>query len=113
MLSDKAISEIRDEVALRSIQFLVHFTQLENLPSIVTHGFLSRAELALRRLNASPSDHYRIDGQNGASSFSVSAINWEMFQAKQNTVGRTHWVVLVLDSMDASLSFQLAERCAK
>ncbi|MER9967544.1 DarT ssDNA thymidine ADP-ribosyltransferase family protein [Mesorhizobium sp. M0060] len=89
--------DIRHEVALRGIQYLVHFTQFGNLHSIVTHGLLSRADLHARGLGAFTSASHRPDEKYEANSVSISAINYEMFMAKQKTCGRTDWVVLLLD----------------
>lgn len=89
--------QIRERVERRDIQHLVHFTQVRNLASIVTNGLLSRAELLARGLDAFASDSYRLDEKDEAISVSVSAINWEMFKAKQKTFGRTAWIVLLLD----------------
>lgn len=89
--------QIRDEAVRRGIQYLVHFTQARNLRGIVTHGLLSRAELLARGLVAFASDSYRLDEKDEVISVSISAINWRMFKAKQKTLGRTTWIVLLLD----------------
>lgn len=89
--------KIRDRALRRDIPYLVHFTQARNLSSIVTYGLLSRAELLARGLDAFASDSYRLDEKADAISVSISAINWEMFKAKQKTFGRNAWIVLLLD----------------
>jgi len=89
--------DIRHEAALRGIQYLVHFTQFGNLPSIVTHGLLSRADLLARGFGAFASASHRLDEEYEAISVSISAINNAMFKAKQKTCVRTNWVVLLLD----------------
>jgi hypothetical protein len=89
--------QIRHEAVRRDIQYLVHFTQVWNLPSIVTHGLLSRAELRARGLNALARDRFRLDERDEAISVSISAINHRMFRAKQKSGERTAWIVLLLD----------------
>jgi hypothetical protein len=88
---------IRRETIRRGIPYLMHFTQAGNLPSIVTHGLLSRAALAKRNLNAFFSDRWRLDAKDEAISLSVSAVNCLMFRAKQRKCGRASWIVLFLD----------------
>ncbi|MFA6031564.1 MAG: DarT ssDNA thymidine ADP-ribosyltransferase family protein [Myxococcota bacterium] len=88
---------IRYEAVQRGIPYLVHFTQVRNLPSIVTHGLLSRSDLAERNLNAFLSDRWRLDEKDEAISVSISAVNYKMFQAKHRNCGRTSWVILLLD----------------
>ncbi|BCB19213.1 DarT ssDNA thymidine ADP-ribosyltransferase family protein [Bosea sp. ANAM02] len=88
---------IQREARRRGIQYLMHFTQTANLSSIVEYGLLSRADLARRGLCAFGSAPHRLDDEDEAISVSISAINNEMFKAKQNTVGRAAWVFLFLD----------------
>ncbi|TIS54334.1 MAG: DUF4433 domain-containing protein [Mesorhizobium sp.] len=88
---------IRHEAVRRGIPYLVHFTQAWNLPSIVTHGLLSRTELAERNLNVFLSDRSRLDEKDEAISVSISAVNCEMFKAKHRNCGPTSWVILLLD----------------
>ncbi|RWJ74644.1 MAG: DUF4433 domain-containing protein [Mesorhizobium sp.] len=89
--------KIRQEAVQRRIPYLVHFTQVRNLASIVTHGLLSREDLLTRGLGAFVSARDRLDEKDEAISVSISAINLEMFKAKQEAWGRSAWVVLLLD----------------
>lgn len=88
---------IQREARRRGIQYLMHFTQVVNLPSIVEHGLLPRAELLSRGLDAFASARHRLDDEDGAVSLSISIMNYEMFKAKQKAAGRAAWVVLLLD----------------
>lgn len=89
--------KIRHEAVRRNIPYLVHFTQVRNLPSIVTHGLLSRVDLFARGLGAAVSASDRLDEKDEAISVSISAINRGMFKAKQAAWGQSAWVVLLLD----------------
>jgi hypothetical protein len=94
----KAALAIRREAELRNVQALLHFTQASNVPSIVTNGLLPRSELISRGLNADASSRFRLDDRDDAVSVSVSAVNWEMFDAKRRKLARqTDWVILALD----------------
>ncbi len=76
----------------------MHFTQAPNVPDIVRFGLHSRVVLEkLDHVNALPSASERLDGSAYAVSVSISAINAEMFEAKDFRCGRPKWVVLLLD----------------
>ncbi len=65
---------------------------------IVKHGLLSRARLkVLDQVNALPTSKERLDQEKHAISVSISAINAEMFWAKDRSCGHPPWVVLLLD----------------
>lgn len=85
---------IRVRAESRGVLSLAHFTQFQNLEGIVEHGLLSRVGLAERGLDALESDPWRLDGDNGATSLSVSDINWDMFRTKRKDYPRAVWVVL-------------------
>jgi hypothetical protein len=76
----------------------MHFTQADNIPGIVEHGLLSRARLqALDEVSALATSGERLDREIHAISVSISAINAEMFWAKDRACGHPPWVVLLLD----------------
>lgn len=89
--------KIRQEAVQRRIPYLVHFTQVRNLASIVTHGLLSREHLLAHGLGAFVSANHRLDDKDEAISVSISAINFEIFKAKQAAWRGSAWVVLFLD----------------
>jgi hypothetical protein len=76
----------------------MHFTQLANLPSIVSHGLVSRVDLQNGDIDGYASAACRIDGCDAAISVSVSAFNWKMFAAKRKAASRrASWVILLLE----------------
>jgi len=77
----------------RNIKYLVHFTRLENLESIIEHGFISRKKLEGSVLNASFNDDMRLDNQPNTISTSVSFPNHKMFY-KYKINSNSKWVVL-------------------
>lgn len=89
--------QIRQEAISRRIPYLAHFTQMSNVPSIIENGLLSRADLLAGGVDSMASAQYRLDDEDGALSVSVTAMNYEMFKAKQKAAGRAAWVVLLLD----------------
>jgi len=80
----------------REITALVHFTRIENLSSILSHGLLSRRELE-NRPDISPiiNDTERLDGCRGAVSLSIGFPNYRMFFKYRNHTA-TSWVILQL-----------------
>lgn len=69
-------NSIRSLIAERNIPCLVHFTQIENISSILQNGILPRTLLA-------PGYHFndemRLDGFSESISLSISFPNWQMF----------------------------------
>lgn len=89
--------KIRAEAVRRGIPYLMHFTQVSNLPGIVRDGLLSRAAILQNEIVARASAEHRLDGADEAVSVSISAMNYDMFQSKRRDAGNRQWVVLLLD----------------
>lgn len=90
--------DIRRSVRNRSIECLLHFTQLLNLESIIEHGFLPRSMIEGRDdITAHVIGADRLDGEDDAISVSVSAFNHAMFSAKRWRSNGLPWIVLALD----------------
>lgn len=91
----KTLSQI---VAKRKIKHLVHFTRLDNLPSIMQHGLLSRTTMERSGVEYYPTDEVRLDRKPHAISLSVSSPNEKMFYKKRQENGaNVQWVVFLLD----------------
>ena len=90
----------------RQIQYLCHFTRLENLESILTHGLIPRSNLYNAEFNPNPSlsihgifnDRYRIDGKPDATSLSISFPNSSMFYGLRCSNNSAQWAVIVLSA---------------
>jgi hypothetical protein len=79
---------IEHEAKRLRIKFLMHFTRVDNLESIVQHGLLPRSSLLERKdVTAAPSSERRLDEENEAVSVSINSINHCMFQAKDRSTG--------------------------
>lgn len=68
--------EIQQILDARDIKWLLHFTQLENLPSILEHGLLTKDDLDE---SAKCNDEYRLDNHTDTISMSVHHPNDSMF----------------------------------
>lgn len=81
-------------VSRRGINHIWHFTRLDNLHSILSDGIVPR--LQLERRNSPPlfNDLYRLDGQRGASCFSIGHPNYKMFYRLRCENPGSKWVVI-------------------
>ncbi|MFO0963725.1 MAG: DarT ssDNA thymidine ADP-ribosyltransferase family protein [Phycisphaerales bacterium] len=79
----------------RGIAQLVHFTRLENLPGILRHGLIPRAELeADGSVAAVFNDEYRLERRRDCSCLSISRINYKMFHKYSR---QADWCILHID----------------
>lgn len=95
-MSDRA-GALAQQLAQRGITRLVHFTRLENLPSILRHGLLPRQDLDRRRLPYHYNDAVRLDGRLDTLCTTVSFPNYRMFYTLRQKQ-HAHWIVLQLDA---------------
>lgn len=88
--------EIKDFIKKRRIVTLAHFTQVENLDSILNYGLLSKEELLKKNLSYNSNDELRLEGKNNALCLSISFPNYKMFY-KYRCSKDGEWCVLELD----------------
>lgn len=99
------IQDIKDIVTNRAIPYLVHFTRLENLHSILTHGLYPRVEIDKSKTDIGhplfwgtqkiTNDQIRVDYKPTYNCTSISFPNCRMFY-KYRQQPNTSWVVLIL-----------------
>ncbi|MBD8186060.1 MULTISPECIES: DarT ssDNA thymidine ADP-ribosyltransferase family protein [Pseudomonas] len=77
----------------RTIAFLLHFTRLVNLPSILQHGLYAVTEHGTLRSRPVINDENRFDGHLDGTSLSIGFPNYHMFY-KYRQLPNTEWVVL-------------------
>ncbi|MGB9897825.1 DarT ssDNA thymidine ADP-ribosyltransferase family protein [Thermanaerothrix sp.] len=88
-------SKIQDICKNRKIEELVHFSQIENLHSIITRGLLTRDELRKRGIEYKYNDNLRLDNRLNTVSLSISFPNYKMFYKYRNQK-KVDWVVVSL-----------------
>jgi len=86
--------DIRERILARGIQYLVHFTPISNLNSIIRYGLLPRKALLERGFPFDYSDEQRIDGFLNCISTSISFPNYKMFCKKRNEYSDKTWAVV-------------------
>ena len=93
----KRKSQIKDQVDKREIKYLVHFTPIDNLQSILKFGLRSRKYLEDKKINFTPTDNDRLDHRWDRISASVSFPNYSMFYHKRcSMVGIKLWAVILI-----------------
>lgn len=87
----------------RKIEKLVHFTNIENLSSILKIGLLPRKTLEEQNINFVYSDESRLEGRKDCICLSVEYPNSKMLYYKKNRDG-CKYVVLVLNAQKILLN---------
>lgn len=88
--------EIENFVKSRGIEYLVHFTQVDNIENILTHGLLGRSSLQSRFIHSRFNDLYRFDNVPNGISASISFPNYKMFYSLQQKNPNVDWAVIKL-----------------
>lgn len=78
----------------RGVEYFVHFTPEENIPSILQHGIIPREDLSAHRIDAVCPDLSRSDNHLDYSSFSVSFPNYRVMYSKRHDM---KFVILCID----------------
>lgn len=90
---------IKEIVDQRKIKYLLHFTRIENLDSILANGLLPRGVCAARGIESVTNDAYRLDFTD-AICLSVSFPNYKLFFAQREELKKTQpdarWAVIVI-----------------
>lgn len=83
-------------VSERNIKELIHFTRIDNIPTILKYGILPRDKLDKYAPGSIRNDPFRNDGHTNASCLSVSFPNYKMLYRYSNN-NQSQWAVLSLD----------------
>jgi hypothetical protein len=90
-------SAIKAQAEALRIPFLVHFTKVENLGSIMEHGLGSLTTLKKKGIRPLVNDHNRYDGYPNGICLSIAHPNDKMFFKYRAESPHQDWAVLVLD----------------
>jgi len=80
----------------RQIKYLLHFTRLENLPSILQNGLVSRSYLDWGIYNGTTNDIGRFDNRRDYNCLSISFPNCLMFYKYMNENPEAEWPILLI-----------------
>lgn len=92
----KRAARIKEFVEECGINYLVHFTRKENLPSIMDHGLLGREDLERRGISYQHNDDQRLDYAPNAICLSITHPNDRLFCKFRDGHNRAAWEVLLL-----------------
>lgn len=87
---------IQAATAIR-IPYLLHFTRVNNLPSILQHGLYPISRVNEIRATPEANDILRLDGHRDATSVSIAFPNCRMFWKYRQDNPDVSWVVLAID----------------
>ncbi|AZT89254.1 DUF4433 domain-containing protein [Caldicellulosiruptor changbaiensis] len=88
---------LKESVEERKIEYLVHFTNLKNLKSIMTNGIIPVGYHDKYKISACINDSSRYDKCLDASSLSISFPNYRMFYKVRINNPSERWVIILLD----------------
>ncbi len=80
----------------RKIPFLVHFTRISNVPSIMQHGIMPMATARRLGINPAINDDERLDGRLNGTSVSIAFPNGQMFYRLRKENRDIDWVILAI-----------------
>ncbi|HHY6303673.1 TPA: DarT ssDNA thymidine ADP-ribosyltransferase family protein [Salmonella enterica] len=86
--------QIRLKAETLQIPFLVHFTRVVNLPSIMEHGIVPVTGAGDRNIAPEINDELRLDGHRDSTSLSIAFPNYRMFYRYRMDNPGVEWVVL-------------------
>ena len=89
---------MQDIIEERGIKHLYHFTQAQNLTSIVNYGLLPKDDLEFCGIAYSNNDSYRYDECTNAVCTSVEFPNYKMFYSLRKGNPNSEWAVIELDA---------------
>lgn len=91
-------NKIKEIVERRKIEYLVHFTRIENLQNILQHGLIPVSMQSKMEIDSFHNDKRRIDSRRDCTSCSISFPNYKLFyKFRESDFPGSSWVVLVLN----------------
>lgn len=82
----------------RNIKYLIHFTRMQNIYSILKHGVLSRYDLEKQSLDYCFNDNDRYDGKVDCSCFTIEYPNYYNLKRFMEKYSDEKWVIILLDA---------------
>lgn len=89
---------IKEQLKLRNIEHLLHFTNTKNIKSIIDFGILPVAMHSINGINSYTNDKLRSDELTDTTSFSIEFPNYKMFYKLRAENPAEDWVILFVDA---------------
>lgn len=83
------------EAKRRGIEYVVHFTNINNLKNIFQYGLCPRDTLDYYGISHQINDEYRLDNLTNSSSLSITSPNYKMFYRVRKENPDEKWVVII------------------
>jgi hypothetical protein len=97
-IEKKKRNKIKDIVTRRKIEYLVHFTRIDNLNSILENGLIPVSVQQENKIPSVHNDEHRIDSKLDCTSCSIAFPNYKLFYIfREYKFPGSSWVVIVLD----------------
>lgn len=97
-IKSEQANRIKDIVARRKIEYLVHFTRIDNLNSILKNGLIPVSVQQKMGITSIRNDEQRIDSKLDCTSCSIGFPNYKLFYTfRGSKFPGSSWVVIVLD----------------
>jgi hypothetical protein len=91
------MEDIQRLIERRGIRQLLHFTAVENIPSIAKHGLLSVERCELKGIASARNDDLRLDGRLDGISLSISRTNKALLHRFRERHPGRDYAVLTID----------------
>ena len=95
-VNDKEKKEIKKYIQERNINEIIHFTQLENLESIMKNGLLAVDILKRKDIKFNRNDFNRFDNLENTICVSIGFPNYKMFYKLRDEDTSKKWVIISL-----------------
>ena len=87
------INEIQKNAQKKGIKYLIHFTKIGNLESILDHGLVTRDLILPEYIDEVCNDQLRLDETNGIC-LSISFPNYKMLYSYRFNFPESSWIIL-------------------
>lgn len=102
-LSKKDITTLKNFIKENEINYLTHYTNINNLPSILSNGLMTIDTLKKREISFIQNDEVRVDNTN-AICLNIEFPNYKLFYKNRNSLPNSNWAVILLN---AKILFEL------
>ena len=97
-IKSEQANKIKEIVTRRKIEYLVHFTRIDNLNSILKNGLIPVSMQQKMKIPSIRNDDQRIDSKLDCTSCSIVFPNYKLFYTfREYKFPGSSWVVIVLD----------------
>lgn len=87
-------SKIKEYIESRGVTSLLHFTNVKNIPSIMSNGLLGMKEIRNKNISVLNNDLYRYDAIDNSICTSISFVNYKMFYKLRCDNPNEDWAVI-------------------